>query len=75
MYAAGKLNPFSENLLQIEHVTVDGDLRVTGFLLANAGDWAGVIEQRINIPVIYHAGRQGADSAAAQHVLSDDNKS
>jgi hypothetical protein len=61
MHAVGKLNPFAENLLKIEH-SVDDDLRVTGFLLANAGDWAGIIEQRISAPVIYHAGRQAADS-------------
>ncbi len=61
MHAAGKLNPFSENLLKIEH-TADGEPRVTGFLLPNVGDWAGIIEQHISAPVIYHAGRQTTDS-------------
>jgi hypothetical protein len=70
MHAVGKLNPFAENLLKIEH-SVDGDPRVTGFLLANAGDWAGIIEQRISAPVIYHAGRQAADSPKPPGALSD----
>jgi hypothetical protein len=60
MLAKGGLNPFSENLLKIETTAEDGEPRVMGFLLPNAGDWAGVIEQRIDTPVIYHAGRPQA---------------
>jgi hypothetical protein len=72
MHAAGKLNPFAENLLKIEYVAAEGDPRGTGFLLANAGDWAGIIEQRISVPVIYHAGRQAADSTPPPHLLPHD---
>jgi hypothetical protein len=62
MHAKGRLNPFPENLLKIESAAENGESRVTGFLVPNAGDWAGVIEQRIDVPVVYHAGRQTGEN-------------
>ncbi len=39
-------NPFQVPLLRIEHEETDGEKRTVGYLIANAGDWAGVLETR-----------------------------
>ncbi len=39
-------NPFPVPLLRIEHEGAGGEGRIVGYLIANAGDWAGVLETR-----------------------------
>jgi len=51
LYAKGDaLNPFEYGLLRVDY-SRDGAPRAAAFLLHHASDWAGIIEQRTNIPV------------------------
>ncbi len=54
-----RFNPFDLPLLRIEHTNSAGDRQVAGFLTHTAGDWAGVLEHRLTVPVAHHAGRGG----------------
>jgi hypothetical protein len=54
---ASKFNPFDLPLLRIVYTDAAGARQVAGFLVANAGDWAGVLENLIAVPVAHHAGR------------------
>lgn len=52
-----KLNPFDEHLLRVEYET-GGTRHIAGFLIRQAGDWAGILEHRLDVPVAHHAGRR-----------------
>ncbi len=58
LYPAGRLNPFDQSLLKIEYTDENGGPRAVGFLVPSAGDWTGVIEQRVDVPVMVHGGRR-----------------
>jgi hypothetical protein len=45
-------NPFAENLLRLEYEGADGARCVAGFVVRNAGDWAGVLEARAGVSVL-----------------------
>lgn len=45
-------NPFNDNLLRVEYEDVSGARCAAGFVVRNAGDWAGVLEARAGVPVL-----------------------
>ncbi|MCZ7541710.1 MAG: hypothetical protein M5U29_17705 [Anaerolineae bacterium] len=45
-------NPFDDNLLRVEYEDANGARRTAGFVVRNAGDWAGVLEARASVPVL-----------------------
>lgn len=45
-------NPFDDNLLRVEYEDAGGARGVAGFVVRNAGDWAGVLEARASVPVL-----------------------
>ncbi len=45
-------NPFDENLLRVEYEGAEGVRCVAGFVVRNAGDWAGVLEARAGVPIL-----------------------
>ncbi len=45
-------NPFGDNLLRIEYEDASGARCAAGFVVRNAGDWAGVLEARAGVPVL-----------------------
>lgn len=47
-------NPFDDPLLRIEYER-DGAAQIAGFLVEHAGDWAGILEHRLDVPVTHHA--------------------
>lgn len=47
-----KENPFGDNLLRVEYEDASGARCVAGFVVRNAGDWAGVLEARARVPVL-----------------------
>ncbi|MGQ9850808.1 MAG: hypothetical protein ACUVSU_12260 [Aggregatilineaceae bacterium] len=53
----GADNPFGVTLLRVEHEDESGGHRVAGFLVANAGDWAGVLEARTGAVVEWRGAR------------------
>ena len=53
----GADNPFGVTLLRIEHEGESGGQKVTGFLVANAGDWAGVLEARTGVVAEWRGAR------------------
>jgi hypothetical protein len=52
-----RFNPYDRPLLRIEYMDAAGDRRAAGFLTSTAGDWAGVLENRLDVTVAHHAGR------------------
>ncbi len=54
--AAPEKNPFAENMLCVSYEDDGGATHTNAFLVRNAGDWAGVIETRADVPVTVHSG-------------------
>ena len=47
-------NPFQAPLLRLEYESAERAERVVGYLVANAGDWAGVLETRAAVVAEWH---------------------
>ncbi len=45
-------NPFDDNLLRVEYEEASGARCTAGFVVRNAGDWAGILETRAGVPVL-----------------------
>lgn len=52
---AGAGNPFPVPLLRVEYDDESGERCLTGFLVPNAGDWAGVLETRAAVVAEWHS--------------------